>query len=96
MKEEKKNARVCELLTTHQVSTIKQAEKLLETEERQLLKLERESKRLQEIADAARIWGVYDMTVDKAGRIETVPRNYYHLISKHLNFKVIRLDDFSG
>ena len=36
------------------------------------------------------------MTVDIDGHIEAVPRNYYNLLSKHTDFKVIRLDDFSS
>ena len=60
------------------------------------MKVERKIKRQQEVEDAARIWGVFNMTVDEDGRIENVPMNYYNLLSKHTDFKIIRLDDFSG
>lgn len=90
------NARICELLATNQVANVKQAEKQAEKEVKQLQKQERENKRLQQLEEAERLWGVFDMTVDKDGHIEAVPRNYYNLLSKHTDFKVIRLDDFSS
>lgn len=95
MSENNKDARIIELLNS-QTSAIKQAEKQVESENRPLLKVERKIKRQQEVEDAARIWGVFNMTVDEDGRIENVPMNYYNLLSKHTDFKIIRLDDFSG
>ena len=91
----KNDARVIEL-SNSQTSATKQAEKQVESENRPLLKVERKIKRQLEVEDAARIWGVFNMTVDENGRIENVPMNYYNLLSKHTDFKIIRLDDFSG
>ena len=91
----KNDARIIEL-SNSQTSATKQAEKQVESENRPLLKVERKIKRQLEVEDAARIWGVFNMTVDENGRIENVPMNYYNLLSKHTDFKIIRLDDFSG
>ncbi len=59
----KKDARIIELLNS-QASATNQAEKQVESENRPLLKVERKIKRQQEVEDAARIWGVFNMTVD--------------------------------
>lgn len=92
MSDTNEDARIIELLNSSQTSTTKQ----VASENKLLLKVERKLKRQQEVEDAARIWGVFNMTVDKDGRIENVPMNYYNLLSKHTGFNKIRLDDFSS
>lgn len=92
MSDTNEDARIIELLNSSQTSTTKQ----VASENKLLLKVERKLKRQQEVEDAARIWGVFNMTVDEDGRIENVPMNYYNLLSKHTGFNKIRLDDFSS
>ncbi len=69
MSDTNEDARIIELLNSSQTSTTKQ----VASENKLLLKVERKLKRQQEVEDAARIWGVFNMTVDKDGRIENVP-----------------------
>lgn len=84
-----------QLLTSSQVSTVKQAEKIAYDTVMKERKEKKKEAAEQKLADANKRWAPFCLTLDDKGEIRNIPDNYIAMLQHHTDFPLIRLDEFS-